>query len=596
MNKEAIEQKIKALDMKQYAIKIIINSLYGAFGNKFFYFHNNDIAQSITVQGQDLIKFSIRAINYFFITKWHLDKKLHEKLGISHLKVNPIIKEACIYSDTDSVYINFSLAINSVEGLKLSAEENMHFCKNIIDYVLTDFLDSAFKKYAMHFNTKNKMEFKLENISSSGIWVAKKNYALRVQFEDFFLDKPELLAKGIDYAKPSFPVYARKKIGEILNIMLDKGYDIQIEYDIISKIKEYKKSFSLNEIEDISFNYNVSVYNKYVDSTNPLKLKKGIPIRARASAYHNHFIDNTKNLKYAKIRQGNKVKFYYAKHDKNKEMNVFSFMPGNYPVEFAIPMDVDEQFFRLMVEPINKLLNAMNMHKINIHLRREIKINMPRIKKKLTDADIYPLYIIDNKKLEYTEMPTKFNKYLMDQAKEIPDHILDDYIKIITTYGLNSEVVANIERDKYIKRKQTEFKKKKHKGLMSQLPSYEFELFEQACVELKAQKYKVGIDDETYEPTFMRTKTEKVYTLGIQNLLKLKSVEQYVGIMNLVFKDELANETEIELAKIERAAKKDAAKEALKEAAAEKVNEINKNVEDIVEMAQNAGVAENDPS
>ena len=71
--KQKLEQQIKSLDLKQNAIKILINSFYGAFGNKYFYFHNNDIAQSITLQGQDLIKFSIRAVNHYFQNRWHLD-------------------------------------------------------------------------------------------------------------------------------------------------------------------------------------------------------------------------------------------------------------------------------------------------------------------------------------------------------------------------------------------------------------------------------------------------------------------------------------------------------------------------------------------
>lgn len=54
---EDLEKKIKKLDLKQNAIKLLINSIYGAFGNKWFYFYDPDIAQSITLQGQDLIKF-----------------------------------------------------------------------------------------------------------------------------------------------------------------------------------------------------------------------------------------------------------------------------------------------------------------------------------------------------------------------------------------------------------------------------------------------------------------------------------------------------------------------------------------------------------
>jgi DNA polymerase elongation subunit (family B) len=100
---ENISKKIKKLDLKQNAIKILINSIYGAFGNKWFYFYNPDIAQSITLQGQDLIKFSIKAVNHYFQEKWHLDQELHEILGILDCEISKITEEAAIYTDTDSV-------------------------------------------------------------------------------------------------------------------------------------------------------------------------------------------------------------------------------------------------------------------------------------------------------------------------------------------------------------------------------------------------------------------------------------------------------------------------------------------------------------
>jgi len=97
------DKHLKKLDLKQNAIKILINSIYGAFGNKWFYFYNPDIAQSITLQGQDLIKFSIKAVNHYFLERWHLDTELHEQLGISQYTINKVDSEAAIYTDTDSV-------------------------------------------------------------------------------------------------------------------------------------------------------------------------------------------------------------------------------------------------------------------------------------------------------------------------------------------------------------------------------------------------------------------------------------------------------------------------------------------------------------
>ncbi|MEI8345455.1 MAG: DNA polymerase domain-containing protein, partial [Candidatus Omnitrophota bacterium] len=163
---QTLEQEIKTLDLKQNAIKILINAFYGAFGNRYFYFHNNDIAQSITLQGQDLIKFSIRVINHYFLNKWHLDTELHEKLGIAGMKITQIPAEAALYTDTDSVYSCLEYAIKSVEGLKFETESDaLLFCININEYRLHEYFQRAFEKYAENYHTKNRQNFELENIS-----------------------------------------------------------------------------------------------------------------------------------------------------------------------------------------------------------------------------------------------------------------------------------------------------------------------------------------------------------------------------------------------------------------------------------------------
>src|SRR5580700_10579709 len=103
MSIEDLEAKIKLLDLEQNAIKILINAFYGAGGSVWMYFYDLDIAQSITLQGQDLIKFSVQAMNHFFRNKWHMDKELHEKLGIAQYRIEPITEDAVLYVDTDSV-------------------------------------------------------------------------------------------------------------------------------------------------------------------------------------------------------------------------------------------------------------------------------------------------------------------------------------------------------------------------------------------------------------------------------------------------------------------------------------------------------------
>lgn len=111
------DKLIKNLSLRQGAIKILINSIYGAFGNKWFYFYDVDIAQSITLQGQDMIKFANKVIDFYFKNRWHEDTELHEKLRISHLKVNKIAENEIIaaYTDTDSFSFDTKVSVQCDE-------------------------------------------------------------------------------------------------------------------------------------------------------------------------------------------------------------------------------------------------------------------------------------------------------------------------------------------------------------------------------------------------------------------------------------------------------------------------------------------------
>ena len=45
------------LKNEEQAIKLTMNSIYGAIGNNWFVCFNPDVAEAVTLQGQDLIKY-----------------------------------------------------------------------------------------------------------------------------------------------------------------------------------------------------------------------------------------------------------------------------------------------------------------------------------------------------------------------------------------------------------------------------------------------------------------------------------------------------------------------------------------------------------
>lgn len=466
-----LEHQIKSLDLKQNAIKILINSFYGAFGNRYFYFHNNDIAQSITLQGQDLIKFSIRAVNHYFTNKWHQDVELHQKLGIADRKITPITKEAAIYTDTDSVYLCFDYAIQSVEGLTMTNQESLEFCLAINRYRLKEYFEQAFEKYSTHFNTENRQNFELENLSKSGIWLAKKKYILKVSYKDNkhekLLDKESLIIKGLEAIQASYPIWARNHLQALYSYLLDIGYDLDLEKDLIPKLLELKSECNSLDIEDIAFNFSVRVYEDYLKSLVPLVMEKGMPIYGRAASYHNHLIKKNNSQKYALIRSGSKIKFYYAAPNEH-DFDIFAYAPGAFPEEFAVPLDREQQFFRLIVEPINKLLVAMGYPELTPSLTRKIEIIKSRSRKaEFTAAETYPLFSVNSETLEYAEIPESCQEYVSNPDLKVPANLFTVYISSISKFGLNTVIVPNHELHKYRERVA------KKKGIEIELPKPE---------------------------------------------------------------------------------------------------------------------------
>ena len=65
LTKQEIKELVEYYEMMstkytayEQAVKVTLNSIYGAFGNKWFHFFNIDIAESITLQGQSAILYS----------------------------------------------------------------------------------------------------------------------------------------------------------------------------------------------------------------------------------------------------------------------------------------------------------------------------------------------------------------------------------------------------------------------------------------------------------------------------------------------------------------------------------------------------------
>tara|TARA_Y100000389_G_C17471148_1_gene531094 strand:- start:6583 stop:8085 length:1503 start_codon:yes stop_codon:yes gene_type:complete len=451
------EKEIKKLGLKQGAIKILINSIYGAFGNKWFYFYNVDIAQSITLQGQDMIKFSNRAIDFYFTEKWHLDTELHKLIGVDKYKINKVNDIAAIYTDTDSSYIQFGSAIDSIEH-DFTDEEAVRLCILMDEHRFEGYFNDAFEKYGKLFNTENRQTFKLESISDKGFWIMKKNYAIRPVYEPnpkkevFPLNDRPMMIKGLEPIKSSYPEWARTKLRGYTEYLLNFGDTLSLEDDLIPMIKKDRVEFEDLTPDDVAQNFSVRVYNKHVESEHRGLLLKGATAYSKAVMHHNHLIlKNDLESTYPRIREGNKVRYYKCKPNASG-VDAFAFNPGDYPTEVAPEMDKRAQFFILIVEPINRILGAIGVPKLDNTLKRAVEFKTSESKVPLTDAQLYPYHVINSETLEHCEVDKKFWKIIGNPDADVPDSLFDEYLETISRYGLNTIIIINKNLVPYKKR------------------------------------------------------------------------------------------------------------------------------------------------
>lgn len=359
----------------EQAVKVTLNSIYGAFGNKWFHFFNIDIAESITLQGQNAILYSEKILNRYAQDFWHKDTKLHAQLGLT--VKGQCHKPAVIYIDTDSCYVQFDEMYRTCqwEGEPLSVD---HFIQMVYNLRVKEYIQKAMELYASKTNTDNFLVFELETIAYSGIWMSKKKYIQDIAWEDKLAEKERYkpLSKvktvGFDTIQSSTPAFARAKLQEALKIIFTEpgGPTANTLQKLTNFLSEAKKQFKMAKIDEISFNKRTNNIEKYiVDDHIEFQFGLKCPPNVKAAGYYNFLLNNNKKYKskYRMIGNGEKLKIYHAV-DPNGISDMFSYLPGDHPYEFAPQVDYETQFEKSIIDPLNRVLTAVGLQHINRNL------------------------------------------------------------------------------------------------------------------------------------------------------------------------------------------------------------------------------------
>ena len=327
-----IERDMNRFENQQMAIKIMMNSLYGALGNKWFRYNDISMAEAITLSGQMAIRWAEKTVNE------HMNKLLETD------------KDYVIAIDTDSLYVNFGPLVK-----KLNPKDPVAFLDKICS---ENFEDVIKKSYAKMFDqmdcARPRMEMGREVIADVGIWTAKKRYILNVHNnEGVAYAQPKLKIMGIEAIKSSTPSQCRDALKALFKVIVTGS-----ESKTQDAIRQFKQHFFSLPAHEVAFPRGVSDIDKW---TRKDGYAKGTPIHVRGAILHNMAIKN-KSLtnEYEPIRNGDKVKFCYLKKPNPIKENVVSFIDFLPPeLQLDKHIDYETQFQKTFLDPIEPILTSI---------------------------------------------------------------------------------------------------------------------------------------------------------------------------------------------------------------------------------------------
>lgn len=343
---KATKVKIDQLDSKQLCIKIFINSIYGYFGNKHAPFGDDDIAASITLTGQSVIKKSNDLLKNY----------ITERVNITD---EAVLNGCVIYNDTDSSYISIKSIIDNTDIEFMGPDGKLTAAVHTEVQSIEDYLNKHIKVWGTkNLNSKDcRFVFKREVIADVGVFLQKKRYVMHI-LDDEGIEMDKYKYTGVEVVRSTMPAAIKPYVKNIIETMLSTQ-DITKTNNVLN---EAYKTFKSLPVEDIAFVSGIKNYEKYASECDGFKTAKGMPGHAKAAYYHNLLLKkfNIEN-EYESISSGDKVRYFYV--EKPNAYNI-----GNvaykyyYPDQFkkVFHIDYEKMFEKIIFSAIERFYVNVN--------------------------------------------------------------------------------------------------------------------------------------------------------------------------------------------------------------------------------------------
>tara|TARA_R110000772_G_scaffold96522_4_gene195239 strand:- start:467 stop:3097 length:2631 start_codon:yes stop_codon:yes gene_type:complete len=321
--------------LRQYTMKILLNSLYGATALPTFRYGSILLSEGITLSGQRIIQDSGTFINK------EAEKTLQTGKDVYEIKTTPTQRyEDCssvvVYEDTDSCYVNAEPLLNKMYPNFNELEETDK--SNKLEALSLDYQDRINEYYVdlakEAFNVptdKNRLEMKTECTIRSAFFSGKRRYAQYITKKEG-VPCDEIDVKGLDFKKSNFPPLFREFFESILHKILFGETREKIDRQIL----EFKDSLSDRDFTVISKPTGVRGIDKYLAAPATAgcifsTFENKAPVGVKAAVRYNDLL-KFKGLdkKHTQIVEGDKIKWVYLR-DNPYKIDTMGFLDFDIP-------------------------------------------------------------------------------------------------------------------------------------------------------------------------------------------------------------------------------------------------------------------------
>ncbi len=313
-----LKNKIDTLNITQHTIKILINTIYGYFGNKHSPLGDDELAESITLTGQAAIKESNRLLTEY----------IADKTGIlpENNSTSPII-----YNDTDSSYISIKQLVEA-QNIKMLDSNNKitsEYHQAVQD--IETYLNNGIKKWgAQVLNSKDcRLNFKREKIADVGLFLQKKRYVLHV-LDDEGIPCDKFKYTGVEVVRTTMPGAIKVHVKNVVETMLLTKNKHETD-KVFGDVYTLFKSLSIEQLAAVR---GISEYEKYAAKCSNFQVCKGMPSHVKAAYFYNLLIDKMGvQRKYEKIGSGDKVRHFYVRQPNKYGVKIIGYK-YDFPEDF----------------------------------------------------------------------------------------------------------------------------------------------------------------------------------------------------------------------------------------------------------------------